>query len=43
MIKRIDQNGDNWIFRSDNPDYADIEIAKSELEYPILGILVGKL
>lgn len=42
-IKRIRQNNANWIFESDNPDYEDIIVSKSEMSFPILGTMVEKL
>ena len=42
-IKRIDETEATWIFRSDNPAYAPIEIPKTDISHPILGIFVAKV
>lgn len=39
-VKRITQDADDWIFESDNPDYAPIRVSKNEIAHPILGTLV---
>lgn len=42
-IKKIYQNGDDWILRAENPSYSDIRISSVDVKHPILGIFVGKL
>jgi SAM-dependent methyltransferase/phage repressor protein C with HTH and peptisase S24 domain len=42
-VKRLIQDAEAWIFRSDNPAYKDIRVAKSECQYPILGTMVAVL
>jgi SOS-response transcriptional repressor LexA len=42
-VKRLTQDPETWIFRSDNPAYQDIRVSKAECQYPILGVLVGVL
>ncbi len=42
-VKRLIQSRDHWIFRSTNPRYRDIQVAKTDCLYPILGIMVSKL
>ena len=42
-VKRLTQDAGDWIFRSDNPAYENIRVAKSECQYPILGIMVAVL
>ncbi|MBM3790738.1 MAG: S24 family peptidase [Acidobacteria bacterium] len=42
-VKRLTQDAEAWIFRSDNPAYQDIRVAKSECQYPILGTMVAVL
>lgn len=41
-IKRITQDAGDWIFESDNPDYAPIRVQKTEMAHPILGTMVEK-
>jgi len=42
-IKRITQDGQNWIFLSDNPAFEGFVVPKAETRHPILGIYVGKV
>jgi phage repressor protein C with HTH and peptisase S24 domain len=42
-VKRLTQDAQSWIFRSDNPAYEDISVPKADCQYPILGIMVGTL
>ena len=42
-IKRISQDCNHWIFKSDNPAYLPILVSKASIEQPILGIMVEKL
>jgi phage repressor protein C with HTH and peptisase S24 domain len=42
-IKRVSQTAEEWVFRSDNPDFQPIRRAKSELAHPIVGTLVSRL
>jgi SOS-response transcriptional repressor LexA len=42
-IKRIDETAASWVFRSDNPEYSPIEVPKTDISYPILGIFIAKL
>jgi SOS-response transcriptional repressor LexA len=42
-VKRLLQDAEAWVFRSDNPAYKDIRVAKSECRYPILGTMVAVL
>lgn len=42
-IKRIREEGDHWVFESENPRYAPIRIEKAETDYPILGTMVQVL
>lgn len=40
-IKRFKADHNKWLFLSDNPAYAPVEIPKGEMAYPILGTYVG--
>lgn len=42
-IKRLVPDNDDWIFRSTNPRYEDIRVAKKSCAYPILGVMAGRL
>ena len=42
-IKRISQDGSDWLFESDNAEYAPLRVCKADISHPILGIYVGKL
>ena len=42
-IKQIEQTPHDWVFHSINPRYEPIKVSKSEIAYPILGILVDRL
>ncbi|MEI6150509.1 MAG: S24 family peptidase, partial [bacterium] len=42
-VKRLTQDAEAWIFRSDNLAYQDIRVEKAECQYPILGIMVAVL
>lgn len=42
-IKRIREEHDCWVFESENSAYLPIRVNKSEIGYPILGIMVGAL
>jgi phage repressor protein C with HTH and peptisase S24 domain len=42
-VKRLIQDAEAWVFRSDNPAYKDIRVVKSECQYPILGTMVAML
>lgn len=43
-IKRFDQTPSHWVFRSDNPGHAPVEVPKTDQpRYPILGIAVYNL
>jgi phage repressor protein C with HTH and peptisase S24 domain/SAM-dependent methyltransferase len=42
-IKRYQAHPDNWVFRSENPAYAPVEIPKTETPYPILGTFAVRL
>jgi SOS-response transcriptional repressor LexA len=42
-IKRFREEPDRWVFESDNPEYEAIWVEKDEIEFPILGTMVGVL
>jgi SOS-response transcriptional repressor LexA/SAM-dependent methyltransferase len=42
-IKRIQEDTEQWIFQSENPEYEDFSVPKYVTENPILGIMVEKL
>lgn len=42
-IKRFREEPENWVFASDNPEYEAIWVEKDEIEFPILGTMVGVL
>jgi phage repressor protein C with HTH and peptisase S24 domain len=42
-IKRLWQTEQNWVITSDNPSYKPTTISKEHLQYPILGVFVGKI
>lgn len=42
-IKRLTQDAVDWIFESDNPSCHSFHMSKSEIAFPILGIMVAKM
>jgi phage repressor protein C with HTH and peptisase S24 domain len=42
-VKRFQDDPEDWVFVSDNPNYEPIRLDKSETKYPILGTFVSKL
>lgn len=42
-VKRFKAVPGSWLFLSENPAYAPVQIPKAEMSHPILGTYVGRL
>jgi len=42
-VKRFKADPDCWLFLSDTPAYAPVQIPKGEMSHPILGTYVDRL